>query len=53
MRIELIQPHEHGGRKYPPGSVLEVPKDTADWLNGLKVSKPAPAEKPAPNGESK
>lgn len=34
-RIELLRPHEHGGRKYPAGSTIAVRADQADWLVAL------------------
>lgn len=44
MRIELTQAHEHAGRNYPAGSVIELPKDSAEWLVAIgnaKAAKPA------------
>lgn len=41
MRIELTQPHEHAGCLYPSGSVLDIPKHSADWLITIGVAKPA------------
>lgn len=32
MRIELTQPHEHAGRNYPAGSVIDLPDDAAEWM---------------------
>lgn len=39
--IELLKPHEHGGREYPAGATLTLPADAADWLVSLKTAKPA------------
>ena len=39
--IELIDPHEHAGRDYPPGTELVLDTDSADWLIALKKAKPA------------
>lgn len=39
--IELIEPHEHAGREYPPGCELTLDTDSADWLIALKKAKPA------------
>lgn len=46
MRVELIQPHEHAGRTYPPGSMLELPDDSAEWLIAIDAAKPATSDKP-------
>lgn len=37
--IELIDPHEHAGRDYPPGTELVLDTDSADWLIALKKAK--------------
>lgn len=34
-KITLTQPHEHAGRDYPPGAVLTLDDDQADWLISL------------------
>ncbi len=47
-QIELIKPHRHAGRDYPPGAVLELPAAKADWLIGIGSAKAAPAPAPAP-----
>lgn len=39
--IELLKPHEDGGREYPVGAQLTLPADAADWLVGIKSAKPA------------
>lgn len=44
MRIELITPHTHAGRKYPAGAKLTLPEHKAEWLKGIGVAKPAAAE---------
>lgn len=38
MRIELTQPHEHAGRNYPAGSVIDLPKDAAEWLIAINAA---------------
>lgn len=40
MKIELLKPHTHAGRGYPPGAVIEVDRDAAEWLvaNGIAKS---------------
>lgn len=38
--IELIDPHEHAGRTYPPGSELTLDAADADWLVALKKARP-------------
>jgi hypothetical protein len=32
MRVVVLQPHTHEGLDYPPGSVLELPEDSAEAL---------------------
>jgi hypothetical protein len=32
MRVVVLQPHTHEGQDYPPGSVLELPEDSAGAL---------------------
>ena len=46
-QIELIKPHRHAGRDYPPGALLSLPVAKADWLIGSGVAKAAAAA-PAP-----
>jgi hypothetical protein len=51
MRIELITPHTHAGRKYPAGATLEMPAHKAEWLIGIgtaKAAEPAPPIAPTP-----
>lgn len=43
MRIELITPHTHAGRKYPAGATLTLPEHKAEWLKGIGVAKAAEA----------
>lgn len=38
MKIKLLQPHEHEGRAYPVGAVLELPEDSAKWLIAIGVA---------------
>ncbi len=47
-QIELIKPHRHAGRDYPPGALLSLPVAKADWLIGIGSAKAAPAPAPAP-----
>lgn len=42
-QIELIKPHRHAGRDYPPGALLSLPVAKADWLIGIGSAKAAPA----------
>lgn len=32
MKIKLLKPHEHAGRRYEPDDVLVIPDDAAEWL---------------------
>ena len=32
MRVLLLEPHEHGGRRYGAGEELELPERSARWL---------------------
>jgi hypothetical protein len=32
MRVIVLQPHTHEGQDYPPGSVLDLPDDSAEAL---------------------
>lgn len=41
MRIELITPHTHAGRKYPAGATLTLPEHKAEWLIGIGTAKAA------------
>lgn len=50
--IELIRAHRHGGRDYPPGSILALSPSQAAWLQALGVARdvqpvPEPAPEPA------
>lgn len=40
-KVELLQPHTHAGRDYPPGSELTLDDDAAAWLIALRVAQPA------------
>ena len=44
MTIQLIKAHTHAGRKYPPGAVLTLRDDKAQWLIGLGIAESAPAD---------
>ena len=51
--IELIKPHRHAGRDYPPGAQLTLPAHKADWLIGVgsaRDASPVPAPSPAKPG---
>lgn len=41
MKIKLLQPHTHAGRDYQPGAVIEVDKDSAEWLIANGIAQPA------------
>jgi hypothetical protein len=47
MRIKLIKPHTHGGRRYPVGAELELRPEQAGWLvaQGVAESIPTPTPK--------
>ena len=52
-QIELIKPHRHAGRDYPPGALLSLPVAKADWLIGVgsaRDASPVPASTPAKPG---
>ncbi len=38
MRITLLKPHTHAGRKYPAGAKLTIEQHKAEWLIGLGVA---------------
>lgn len=40
--IYLLKPHRHAGRDFPIGAELELPKQKAAWLIGLKVGSRTP-----------
>ena len=40
-QIELIKPHRHAGRDYPPGALLSLPVAKADWLIGVGSARDA------------
>jgi len=44
MKIELLKPHTHAGKRYPPGERLDLDETSAKWLIDLKVAKAAPPE---------
>lgn len=41
MRITLLKPHTHAGRKYPAGAKLTMEQHKAEWLIGLGVAEEA------------
>lgn len=49
MRIHLIRPHTHAGRKYPIGAELDLADHKAAWLIALGVAQAADAAAPASN----
>jgi len=56
MAIELTRTHRHGGRDYPAGAVLRLPRHKADWLlaNGVaKNVQPAQDASPAKGPHTK
>jgi hypothetical protein len=47
MKVVVLQPHTHAGVDYPPGSVLDLPDDSAAALVGRGAATAAPdAEAP-------
>lgn len=38
MRIELTKAHEHAGRNYPAGSVIDLPDDAAEWMIAINAA---------------
>lgn len=40
--IHLLKPHRHAGREYPVGAELDLPKQKAAWLVGVKVASRTP-----------
>ena len=40
MKVELLKPHTHAGRDYPPGAQRAIDADAADWLIAIGVAKP-------------
>lgn len=40
MRIELLQPHTHGGINYLCGSVIDLSNVQAHWLIEAGVARP-------------
>lgn len=60
MQLELLKPHTHTGIAYPPGAVIALDDDLAQWLvatgTARAVSQPAIAQaasKPIPRNEEK
>lgn len=39
LKIELLKPHTHAGRDYPPGAVLGLNPADAEWLIALGTAK--------------
>ncbi len=44
MKIELLKPHTHAGKRYPSGELLDLIDASAKWLIDLKVAKAASPE---------
>jgi len=54
MKIELLKPHTHAGKRYPPGERLDLDEASAKWLIDLKVAKaatPEPIKQPSRKGD--
>lgn len=49
-RVLLLRAHRHGGRDFPPGAQLELPRAKALWLQAQGVAQPAP-DAPAPGAK--
>lgn len=45
MKIELLKPHTHAGKDYPPGAVIELDKQAAEWLTAIGSAKALKAAK--------
>ncbi len=43
MKIELLEPHIHAGKRHSPGECLDLDESSAKWLIDLKVAKAAPS----------
>lgn len=48
MKVKLLKSHKHSGVDYAVGDLLDVDKDTAEWLANLKVATPAGTDTLAP-----
>ena len=46
MKIELITPHTHAGKLYPPGAVIDLDADAAQWLIDFGAAKKVKPAKP-------
>ena len=44
MKIKLLKPHIHAGKRHSPGERLDLDESSAKWLIDLKVAKAAPPE---------
>ncbi len=54
IRICLVKPHTHAGKRYPPGERLDLDETSAKWLIELKVAKaatPEPIKQPSRRGD--
>jgi len=44
MKIELLKPHTHAGKRHSRGERLDLDETSAKWLIDLKVAKAASPE---------
>lgn len=49
--LRLLQTHTHAGRACPPGEIIEVDSDLADWLIALGVAQLSSATEPYSDSE--
>ena len=53
MKIELLKPHTHAGKAYPPGAVIALDDDLARWLLDTGVTRIPITQKSLPKHEEK
>jgi hypothetical protein len=46
MKIELIKPHTHAGRRYQPGEMIDMDADLAQWLIDIGAARAVKKFKP-------
>jgi len=51
MKVKLLKPHEHQGRRRLPGDILDLDESTAQWLIDIGVAEAAPNRKPKTTGD--
>jgi len=52
--VELLKPHTHTGIAYPPGAVIALDDDLAQWLVDAGIARPVqPIPKTIPRNEEK